>query len=76
MPLGRQSHRHHRTHGQKHRRRGRGKGASQGEEGPEALAHGNTLGIEGGYPWLGGLVRLRECVVDIQAGGLDSLVLV
>eukprot|EP00069_Balaena_mysticetus_P013022 bmy_07750T0 len=39
MPLGRQSHRHHRTHGQKHRRRGRGKGASQGEEGPEALAH-------------------------------------
>uniref|UniRef100_A0A4X1W6N6 Anion exchange protein n=1 Tax=Sus scrofa TaxID=9823 RepID=A0A4X1W6N6_PIG len=32
MPLGRQSHRHHRTHGQKHRRRGRGKGASQGEE--------------------------------------------
>ncbi|XP_019690511.1 electroneutral sodium bicarbonate exchanger 1 isoform X4 [Acinonyx jubatus] len=46
MPLGRQSHRHHRTHGQKHRRRGRGKGASQGEEGPEALAHGNTLGTE------------------------------
>ena len=47
MPLGRQSHRHHRTHGQKHRRRGgRGKGASQGEEGLEALAHGNTL--EGG----------------------------
>ncbi|XP_049639320.1 electroneutral sodium bicarbonate exchanger 1 isoform X3 [Suncus etruscus] len=43
MPLGRQSHRHHRSHGQKHRRRGRGKGASQGEEGPEALAHGNTL---------------------------------
>ncbi|XP_003476094.2 electroneutral sodium bicarbonate exchanger 1 isoform X2 [Cavia porcellus] len=39
MPLGRQSHRHHRTHGQKHRRRGRGKGASQGEEGLEALAH-------------------------------------
>ncbi|XP_066209966.1 electroneutral sodium bicarbonate exchanger 1 isoform X2 [Saccopteryx leptura] len=39
MPLGRQSHRHHRTHGQKHRRRGRGKGASQGEEGPETLAH-------------------------------------
>ncbi|KAM9760205.1 electroneutral sodium bicarbonate exchanger 1 isoform 5-T7 [Dama dama] len=39
MPLGRQSHRHHRTHGQKHRRRTRGKGASQGEEGPEALAH-------------------------------------
>nr|XP_023499349.1 electroneutral sodium bicarbonate exchanger 1 isoform X5 [Equus caballus] len=39
MPLGRQSHRHHRAHGQKHRRRGRGKGASQGEEGPEALAH-------------------------------------
>ncbi|XP_076768229.1 electroneutral sodium bicarbonate exchanger 1 isoform X4 [Arvicanthis niloticus] len=40
MPLGRQSHRHHRTHGQKHRRRGgRGKGASQGEEGAEALAH-------------------------------------
>ncbi|XP_032276209.1 electroneutral sodium bicarbonate exchanger 1 isoform X3 [Phoca vitulina] len=39
MPLGRQSHRHHRTHGQKHRRRGRGKGASQGDEGPEALAH-------------------------------------
>ncbi|XP_028638080.1 electroneutral sodium bicarbonate exchanger 1 [Grammomys surdaster] len=40
MPLGRQSHRHHRTHGQKHRRRGgRGKGASQGEEGTEALAH-------------------------------------
>ncbi|XP_073069608.1 electroneutral sodium bicarbonate exchanger 1 isoform X4 [Manis javanica] len=39
MPLGRQSHRHHRTHGQKHRRRGRGKGASQGEEGSEALAH-------------------------------------
>ncbi|XP_015998127.1 electroneutral sodium bicarbonate exchanger 1 isoform X7 [Rousettus aegyptiacus] len=46
MPLGRQSHRHHRTHGQKHRRRGRGKGASQGEEGPEALAHGNNLGRE------------------------------
>ncbi|XP_058414218.1 electroneutral sodium bicarbonate exchanger 1 isoform X2 [Diceros bicornis minor] len=46
MPLGRQSHRHHRTHGQKHRRRGRGKGASQGEEGLEALAHGNTLGRE------------------------------
>ncbi|KAF6121791.1 solute carrier family 4 member 8 [Phyllostomus discolor] len=46
MPLGRQSHRHHRTHGQKHRRRGRGKGASQGEEGPEALAHGTTLGRE------------------------------
>ncbi|NP_001257724.1 electroneutral sodium bicarbonate exchanger 1 isoform 3 [Rattus norvegicus] len=40
MPLGRQSHRHHRTHGQKHRRRGgRGKGASQGEEGLEASAH-------------------------------------
>ncbi|XP_076966835.1 electroneutral sodium bicarbonate exchanger 1 isoform X2 [Tamandua tetradactyla] len=39
MPLGRQSHRHHRTHGQKHRRRARGKGTSQGEEGPEALAH-------------------------------------
>ncbi|KAM7244568.1 hypothetical protein CapIbe_005176 [Capra ibex] len=39
MPLGRQSHRHHRTHGQKHRRRTRGKGASQGEEGAEALAH-------------------------------------
>ncbi|KAK2102159.1 Electroneutral sodium bicarbonate exchanger 1, partial [Saguinus oedipus] len=39
MPLGRQSHRHHRTHGPKHRRRGRGKGASQGEEGLEALAH-------------------------------------
>ncbi|XP_055150768.1 electroneutral sodium bicarbonate exchanger 1 isoform X3 [Symphalangus syndactylus] len=39
MPLGRQSHRHHRTHGQKHRRRGRVKGASQGEEGLEALAH-------------------------------------
>ncbi|XP_040833706.1 electroneutral sodium bicarbonate exchanger 1 [Ochotona curzoniae] len=39
MPLGRQSHRHHRTHGQKHRRRARGKGASQGEEGLEALAH-------------------------------------
>ncbi|XP_012509553.1 PREDICTED: electroneutral sodium bicarbonate exchanger 1 [Propithecus coquereli] len=39
MPLGRQSHRHHRTHGQKHRRRGRGKGASQGEEGLEPLAH-------------------------------------
>ncbi|KAB1269561.1 Electroneutral sodium bicarbonate exchanger 1 [Camelus dromedarius] len=51
MPLGRQSHRHHRTHGQKHRRRGRGKGASQGEEGSEALAHGNTLAPsgEGGY---------------------------
>ncbi|XP_014397603.1 PREDICTED: electroneutral sodium bicarbonate exchanger 1 isoform X7 [Myotis brandtii] len=46
MPLGRQSHRHHRTHGQKHRRRGRGKGAGQGEEGPEALAHGITLGRE------------------------------
>ncbi|XP_036107262.1 electroneutral sodium bicarbonate exchanger 1 isoform X2 [Molossus molossus] len=46
MPLGRQSHRHHRTHGQKHRRRGRGKGASQGEEGPEALAHGITPGRE------------------------------
>ncbi|XP_073939508.1 electroneutral sodium bicarbonate exchanger 1 isoform X2 [Castor canadensis] len=39
MPLGRQSHRHHRTHGQKHRRRGRGKGASQGEDGLESLAH-------------------------------------
>ncbi|XP_036063594.1 electroneutral sodium bicarbonate exchanger 1 [Onychomys torridus] len=40
MPLGRQGHRHHRTHGQKHRRRGgRGKGASQGEESLEALAH-------------------------------------
>ncbi|XP_032741052.1 electroneutral sodium bicarbonate exchanger 1 isoform X1 [Rattus rattus] len=40
MPLGRQSHRHHRTHGQKHRRRGgRSKGASQGEEGLEASAH-------------------------------------
>ncbi|XP_008564366.1 PREDICTED: electroneutral sodium bicarbonate exchanger 1 isoform X3 [Galeopterus variegatus] len=40
MPLGRQSHRHHRTHGQKHRRRGRGKGTSQGEDdGLEALAH-------------------------------------
>ncbi|EPY75145.1 solute carrier family 4, sodium bicarbonate cotransporter, member 8 isoform 1 [Camelus ferus] len=47
MPLGRQSHRHHRTHGQKHRRRGRGKGASQGEEGSEALAHGNTLSPSG-----------------------------
>ncbi|XP_059538875.1 electroneutral sodium bicarbonate exchanger 1 isoform X4 [Myotis daubentonii] len=46
MPLGRQSHRHHRTHGQKHRRRGRGKGAGQGEEGPEALAHGITPGRE------------------------------
>ncbi|XP_075818565.1 electroneutral sodium bicarbonate exchanger 1-like [Microtus pennsylvanicus] len=40
MPLGRQGHRHHRTHGQKHRRRGaRGKGTSQGEEVLEALAH-------------------------------------
>lgn len=54
MPLGRQSHRHHRTHGQKHRRRMRGKGASQGEEGPEALAHGNTSGGRaGGRPQLG-----------------------
>lgn len=60
MPLGRQSHRHHRPHGQKHRRRGRGKGAGQGEEGPEALAHGITPGREGGCPWLGGLVRLRD----------------
>ncbi|XP_056654182.1 electroneutral sodium bicarbonate exchanger 1 isoform X6 [Monodelphis domestica] len=39
MPLGRQSHRHHRTHGQKHRRRGRGKVVSQGEEGQGSLAH-------------------------------------
>ncbi|XP_057648437.1 electroneutral sodium bicarbonate exchanger 1 [Chionomys nivalis] len=40
MPLGRQGHRHHRTHGQKHRRRGaRGKGTSQGEEVLEALTH-------------------------------------
>uniref|UniRef100_A0A8C4LGY6 Anion exchange protein n=1 Tax=Equus asinus asinus TaxID=83772 RepID=A0A8C4LGY6_EQUAS len=29
MPLGRQSHRHHRAHGQKHRRRGRGEAGSR-----------------------------------------------
>lgn len=67
MPLGRQSHRHHRTHGQKHRRRTRGKGASQGEEGPEALAHGNTSGgWAGGRPQLGVPLRLRACGTDIQ----------
>ena len=67
MPLGRQSHRHHRTHGQKHRRRTRGKGASQGEEGPEALAHGNTSGGRAGRcPQLGGPMRLRACGMDIQ----------
>uniref|UniRef100_A0A8C3XMP6 Anion exchange protein n=1 Tax=Chelydra serpentina TaxID=8475 RepID=A0A8C3XMP6_CHESE len=32
MPLVRQSHRHHRNHGQKHRKRDRAKGASQEEE--------------------------------------------
>ncbi|XP_038608462.1 electroneutral sodium bicarbonate exchanger 1 isoform X1 [Tachyglossus aculeatus] len=39
MPVGRQSRRHHRPHGQKHRRRARGKGAAQGDDGQEPLAH-------------------------------------
>nr|XP_033792705.1 electroneutral sodium bicarbonate exchanger 1 isoform X2 [Geotrypetes seraphini] len=38
MPLGRQSHRHHRTHGQKHRKRDRIRGIIQ-EEDHESLAH-------------------------------------
>lgn len=39
MPLGRQSHRHHRTHGQKHRKRDRMKGVIQEEGHDESLAH-------------------------------------
>lgn len=40
MPLGRQSHRHHRTHGGKHRKRDRMKGVIQEEGHDESLAHG------------------------------------
>uniref|UniRef100_A0A8C5LVD7 Solute carrier family 4 member 8 n=1 Tax=Leptobrachium leishanense TaxID=445787 RepID=A0A8C5LVD7_9ANUR len=41
MPLGRQSHRHHRTHGQKHRKRDRMKGVIQ-EEGHDDLSAHDT----------------------------------
>ncbi|XP_068123469.1 electroneutral sodium bicarbonate exchanger 1 isoform X1 [Hyperolius riggenbachi] len=39
MPLGRQSHRHHRTHGGKHRKRDRMKGVIQEEGHDDSLAH-------------------------------------
>ncbi|XP_035244180.1 electroneutral sodium bicarbonate exchanger 1 isoform X1 [Anguilla anguilla] len=42
MPLGRQSHRHHRPHGSRHRKRDRTRGGVAQEEGGAAAAHSET----------------------------------